>query len=113
MTFDEWKAKYEQKAEKLIVIPGFQCYFEPDKGFFYWHQFGDVFEIDHTCTNDHKWLMNKLMEMAKVRGCKLLRTQTLHDPAVFTRLFKGRIRLDLSGIRQNGKMYWTFERAVI
>jgi hypothetical protein len=113
MTFDEWKAKYEQKAEKLIVIPGFQCYFEPDKGFFYWHQFGDVFEIDHTCTDDFRHMVQVANNMAKERGCKIMRTATFRNPAVYMRFMKATPNLSLSGIRPNGKMYWIFEKVVI
>jgi hypothetical protein len=112
-TLDDWITKYEQEAEKLIILPGFSCYYEPDKGFFYWHVWQNVFEVDHTCINDYKWLLDKLIKMAKVRGCTLLRTATKHDPAAFMRLFKGTPNITLSGIRPNGVFYWVIERKVI
>lgn len=113
MTFEQWVTKYEQKAEKYILLPGFSIYFEPDKGFFCWNVFRDVFEIDHTCTNDIKWAYGKCLEMAKQRNCILLRTATNRSPGSYMRLTKGIPNLSLSGVRANGKMYWIFEGRVI
>lgn len=113
MKLSDWVAKYEKKAEKLITLPGFQCYYETDKGFFYWKVFGDVFEIDHTCTNDVMYFIKVANDMAKKRGCKLMRTATFRDPAAYMRLTKNKPNISLSGIRPNGKFYWIFERDVI
>jgi hypothetical protein len=112
ITLQDWITKYEQEAEKLIIIPGFQCHYEPDKGFFYWAVVGDVFEIDHTCTNDITWAHDTAMQMAKVRLCRLLRTATHRNPAAYMRLTKGTPNLQFSGIRPNGKFYWVFDKIV-
>ncbi|WP_110953040.1 hypothetical protein [Anaerosinus massiliensis] len=113
MTLDDWIKRYEKKAEKFSLIPGFSIYYEPDKGFFCYKITGNVFEVDHTCTNDVKHLVTVAQYKAKKHNCKVIVTQTLHDPAVFMRLLKWNIRIDLSGIRDNGKMYWVFEKEVI
>lgn len=113
MTLNDWIAKYEQKAEKFVLLPGFSIHFEPDKGFFCWRVWQNVFEIDHTCTDDHAWAYNMVMQMAKERGCRLLRTATFRNPAAYMRLFKGTPNLALSGLRPNGKFYWIFEKEVI
>jgi hypothetical protein len=112
MTLDEWKVKYEQKAEPLIPLPGFSLYFEPDKGFFYWHKFGDVFEIDHTCTDDVMWAHNKCMDMAVATCCKILRTATYRNWVAYKRLTKATVNWSLSGFRPNGKFYYIFEKQV-
>lgn len=112
MTLQQWITKYEQEAEEFNLLPGFSIYYEPDKGFFCWHVFGGILEIDHACTSDHSWLMDKLMQMAKENHCKILRTATKHNPASFMRLFKGRLNLSISGLRSNGLFYWIFEREV-
>jgi hypothetical protein len=109
---EEWIKKYESKAEKYIHLPGYQVYFEPDKGFFLYAQFGPVFEVDHVCTNDVKHMYKTANDMAKARGCTLLRTQTFHSPAPFMRLLKCTPNLTLSGIRPNGRMYWCMEKKV-
>jgi hypothetical protein len=113
MQLSEWIAKYEKKAEKFELLPGFQIYYEPDKGFFCWHKFGDVFEIDHTCTENVTWAHDKCVEMAKARGCKMLRTATSRDPSGYMRLTKSTPNIALSGIRPNGTFYWIMEKKVI
>jgi hypothetical protein len=107
-----WRKKYEEKAEKLIILPGFQLYYKPDKGFFYWAKTGHALEIDHTCTNDFKWAEQKAAELAREHNCSILRTSTHRDPAAYTRLTKAKINLSLSGIRPNGKFYWVFEKSI-
>lgn len=113
MTLYYWITKYEQKAEKFILLPGFTLYCNPEKGFFCWRVFGDVLEIDHTCTNDHKWAEREAALIAKKHHCKLIRTQTFRDPASYMRLTKAKINISLSGIRPNRKMYWVFEKEVL
>lgn len=113
MKMKDWIKKYEEKAEKFKMLSGFFIYFDPKKGFFCWKVTNDVFEIDHACTNNYKWLLNTLNDMAKERNCRLLRTATKHDPAAFMRLFKGKVNLELSEIYPNGIFYWVFERMVI
>jgi hypothetical protein len=129
-TLDEWITKYEQEAEELIILPGFQCHYEPDKGFFYWKvspntikiqlayscmyiNFGNVFEVDHTCTNDIAHMFQVANDMAKQRGCTVMLTATKRDPASYMRLTRAKINLTYSGIRPNGNMYWCFEKEVI
>lgn len=112
MQLSDWIKKYEAKAEKLIPLPGFAIYFEPEKGFFYWAVKDGVFEIDHTCTDDIMWAYKTAYSMAKKRLCKLLRTSTFRDPAAYMRLTKGTPNLALSGIRPNGKFYWVFQKEV-
>lgn len=113
MKLKEWIAKYEQEAEEFILLPGFSIYYEPEKGFFCWRVFGNIFEVDHTCTNDGKWAYNTVNEVAKLFGCKFIRTATKRNPRAYKRLFKGSINFALSGIRPNGEMYWIFEKKVI
>lgn len=113
MTLEQWIAKYEQKAEKFILLPGFTIYYKPEKGFFCWRKTGDVLEIDHTCTNDHNWAETEAILIAKKHHCKLICTQTFCDPAAYMRLTKAKINISLSGIRPNGKMYWVFEKEVL
>lgn len=112
MTLDEWIKKYEQKSEEFHLLPGFVIYFEPDKGFFCWHVWRDVFEVDHTCTNDVMHMFDVANTMAKKRGCSLMRTATKRDPAAYMRLTKAKINVPLSGIRPNGEFYWVFEKGV-
>lgn len=112
MELYDWVKKYEDKAEKLIILPGFSIYFEPDKGFFYWKVANGVFEVDHTCTNDVHYFFEVANEMAKKRGCKLMRTATFRDPTAYMRLTKATPNFAYSGIRPNGKFYWIFERLV-
>jgi hypothetical protein len=112
MKLEDWIAKYEQEAEKLIILPGFSCYYEPDKGFFYWHVWQNVFEVDHTCTNDIAHMFQVANDMAKLRGCTLMRTATKRDPVAYMRLTKAKPNLTFSGIRPNGRFYWVFERQV-
>lgn len=116
-TLRQWIAKYEAKAEKLIILPGFSIYFEPEKGFFYWKvtydtTHGKIFEVDHTCTNDGKWAYNKAYEMAKEHGCKWIVTATSRDPAAYMRMYKCQPVLTHSGIRQNGVFYWVFKKLI-
>lgn len=113
MQLNDWIKKYEKKAEKFKVLPGFSIYYEPDKGFFCWKVIGNVFEVDHTCTNDVQHFYKVANDMAKEQGCILMRTQTFHNPSAYMRLSKARLNLELSGVRPNGKMYWVFEKEVI
>lgn len=113
MTLQEWKSKYEKEAEEFILLPGFTIYYEPDKGFFCWKKTGDYFEIDHTCTNNIRYIFNVMNDIAKNIGCKIIITSTKHDPAAFMRLLKCTPNIELSGIRPNGHMYWVMERRVV
>jgi hypothetical protein len=113
MTLDDWKTKYEQEAEEFILLPGFSIYYEPDNGFFCWHVWRDVFEVDHTCTNDIMYFFDVANAMAKERGCTIMRTATKRNPAAYMKLTKATPNISLSGIRPNGNFYWIFERAVI
>jgi hypothetical protein len=112
-TLADWITKYEAEAEPLTPLPGFQCYYEPDKGFFYWHVCNNVFEVDHTCTNDIAYMFQVANDMAKRRGCTVMLTVTKRDPVAYMRLTKAKINLTYSGIRPNGNMYWCFEKEVI
>ncbi len=113
MTREEWIKKYEAKAEKFNLLPGFSIYFEPDKGFFCWHVWRDVLEVDHTCTNDIMYMVGVANNIAKMYKCNLMRTCTCRDPVAYAKLNKGsQINLPLSCVKANGKMYWTFEREV-
>jgi len=112
MTLTEWITLYESRAEPFIPLPNFLTYFSPDKGFFLWKVTGDAFEIDHTCTSDAHHMNKIANEMAKIRGCRLIRTATFRDPAAYMRFMKCVPNLSLSGIRPNGKFYWVMERLV-
>lgn len=113
MTLQQWIIKYEQEAEEFNLLPGFSIYYEPDKGFFCWHKFKHIFEIDHTCTNDIMWAHNACMKLAKEQNCTLLRTATTRNPAVYMRVTKAKPNLPLSGLRANGEFYWIFDKEVI
>lgn len=114
MDLDSWIAKYEQEAEGFTLLPGFSIYFEPDKGFFCWHKFKQIFEIDHTCTNDIAWAHDTCMKLAKENGCTLLRTAVARrSPAAYMRVTKAKLNLPLSGLRANGDFYWLFDKEVI
>ena len=113
MKLSEWITKYEEKAEKFELLPGFSIYYEPDKGFFCWNVWRDVFEIDHCCTNDIKWADSKCVELAKQHHCKILRTAVKRDPSAYMRMTKATPNITLSGVRPNGEFYWIFERTVI
>lgn len=112
MTLLEWIEKYEKKAEPWDLQPGYSILYRSDKGFFNWRANGLAFDIDHTSTNDIKWMMDKASELAREHGCKFLRALTLHDPAAFMRLTGARLNMPLSGVRQNGTFYWCFEKEV-
>lgn len=111
-TLNDWVKKYEAKAEKLDILPGFSLDYVPGKGFMCWKVIGRVFEIGHTCTNDVKFFENRAIEAAKEMGCVKIRTQTFRDPVAYRRLTGAIIRWDLSGVRPNGKMYWVFDKEV-
>jgi len=113
MKIEEWIAKYEKEAEKFELLPGFSIYFESDKGFFCWGTRQGVFEVDHCCTTDAKYMNDKANDMAKEMHCHTLRTATSRKPATYMRFMKCTPNLSLSGIRPNKKMYWVFERKVI
>ena len=113
MKLQQWITKYEQEAEEFNLLPGFSIYFEPDKGFFCWHVFGGILEIDHTCTNDIQFMNNAANKIAKEHHCRILRTATFRNPAAYMRLQKVKLNLPLSGLRPNGKFYWIFEREAI
>ena len=113
MTLQQWITKYEQKSEKFILLPGFTIFYNPERGFFCWRVFENVFEIDHTCTNDIYYCYQTANDLAKKHHCQLIRTQTFRDPASYMRLTKSKINLSLSGIRPNEKMYWVFEKEVL
>jgi hypothetical protein len=106
----KWIELYEKKAEKFELLPGFQIYFEPDKGFFCWAVWGDVFQVDHSCTNDFHYFFEVANKMAKEKGCTKLRTQTTRNPAAYLRLTKGKL-VGLSFLHQKG-LYWVFEKEV-
>ena len=112
MTLPEYIHRYEARAERFSLLPTFQIHFESEQGFFCWAKFGPVFEVDHVCTNNARYFYDVANEMAKVRGCVTLRTQTFHNPASFMRLLKCTPNLTLSGVRPNGRMYWTMEKKV-
>ena len=112
MTLPEWITRYTARAEPFLPPAGYLTYYEPTQGFFLWRVFGNVFDIDAVCTNDWKKMYEVMNEMAKVRGCKILRTVTFHKPASFMRMLKTTPNLSLSGIRSNGKMYWCMEKLV-
>lgn len=113
MTLQQWITKYEQEAEAFNLLPGFSIYYEPDKGFFCWHKFKNIFEIDHTCTSDIMWAHDTCMNMAKEQHCTVLRTATKRPPAVYMRKTKAKLNLPLSGLRPNGDFYWIFDKEVI
>jgi hypothetical protein len=113
MTLQDWITKYEQEAEEFILLPGFSIYYRPEKGFFCWRIWRDVFEIDHTCTIDIKWADDKISELAKQHNCTILRTATFRDPAAYMRFRKATPNIAMSGLRPNNKFYWVFERKVI
>jgi hypothetical protein len=56
--------------------------------------------------------MERAAMAAREMNCIKLRTQTLHDPAAYMRLTGAKPRIDLSGVRNNGKFYWVFEKEV-
>ena len=113
MTLEDWIKKYEAKTEPFFIPEGFSCWFEPDKGFFLWKKTGEAFEVDACCTNDIKFLLKRMNAMARRINCKILITQTLHNPKAFARLMKAQVNLSLSGIRDNGRMYWVFMKGVV
>jgi hypothetical protein len=113
MNLHDWITKYEDEAEEFEMLPGFSIFYRPDKGFFCWRVWRDIFEIDHTCTSDLNWADAKILELAKQHECRILRTATTRNPAAYMRLTKGTPNISLSGIRPNGHFYWVFERKVI
>lgn len=113
MTKEQWIDKYENKAEKFKLLPGFAMYFEPDKGFFCWAVINGIFEVDHSCINDIRYMDTVGNNIAKMYGCKLMRTAVFRDPIAYLRLYKGsRLNWPLSRVRANGLMYWIMEKEV-
>lgn len=112
MTLEQWITKYEKKAEKYDLLLGFSIYFEPDKGFFQWHVWNDVFEVNHSCTNDAQYMLKVANDMAKKRGCKIIRTAVKRNPASYMRLMKCTPNIPLSRVRPNGIFYWVFDKEV-
>lgn len=113
MTFNEWKEKYEARCEEYVLLPGFECYFEPERGFMCWgiEQHGEdkYFIIDHTCTNDMDAYHKIAHDLAVKHGCKYMTTQTIRSPKAYVRKSGGaHLDLKLSGFRPNGKWYWVF-----
>jgi hypothetical protein len=113
ITLAQWIKKYEEKAEEYKLLPGFTVYYDPDKGFFCWRAWQDVFEVDHSCTNDYRYFNEVANNIAKMYRCNIMRTATYRDPVAYWRLQRGSgINFALSGIRPNGKFYWVFEKEV-
>ncbi len=113
MTLIEWIKKYEKEAEPFKLLDGFKIYFEPSKGFFCWRIKNNIFEIDHTCTNDIRYFDMLTSKLAQKNKCALCRTMSMRNPASYVRITKTHLNLKLSGIRPNGYWYWVFEKEVI
>lgn len=112
MTLQDWIAKYEKKAERFNIPPGFLLDYVPHKGFMVWRISGRVLEIYHTCTNDFAYWHDKAYEAAREAGCIKIRTNTARDPVAYMRKSKGNIRVDLSHAK-DGRFYWVFEQEVL
>ncbi len=116
MTFSDWVAKYEKKAEDFEILPGFEVYFEADKGFMVYGIEDGKIIIDHTCCNDIHYFKEKARELGRRNHCSLLWLQTFRNPRAYYRLAHTTdpswLNLEASGWRPNGKFYWVFEERI-
>jgi hypothetical protein len=120
MTLDEWIAKYVAKTgDYPYVREGFNVQFEPEYGFFYWRVDGEVFEIDHVCTDNRDIWDAWATWCAKYHKCKVFRTHVCRSPEraeriknAYMKLMKCHEKPELHGYWPNGKWYWCFEREV-
>jgi hypothetical protein len=113
MTLDEWIQRYVDKTGDYPYIrEGFQVVFQEEYGFFYWRVDGDVFEVDHVCTDNRLWWREKAVEAAKELGCRIFRTHTHRNPAAYQRLMGCKENKELSRVWPNGKFYYCMEMQV-
>ncbi len=112
-TLEEWKQRYREKTgEEAVLAQDYQLTFDERHGFIMWKRNGQFFDIDHLCSDDHKWWRDKLVPFAKSLGCTHLRTLTKRSPAAFMRLTQCKVNVGLSGCRRNGQFYWALEKSV-
>ena len=112
MTIEQWIQKYEKRAEKFDVPPGYKIFYDTDKGFMLWRVYDEAIEIDHCCTNDINYMIRVAEQKARENGVNLIRTMTYKNPAAYLRLTKSHLDIGRSHVLANGLFYWCFEKGV-
>ena len=95
MKFYEWVNLFETKTgEKFYIPPGYELYFDEDKGFMVWKNDNGIFRVDQTSTSDYLHMVDFAFNKANELGCETGETRTRRNAKAFAKLFNAEVVLE-------------------